>query len=88
MTASGKPTIRGLIELTIGSDHRDWVSLVRPIDLFFLEDLLEDFDASDTLETDAVVVVHFEVNAEAEPDTLHELEGLLNLFIIVVQKSW
>ena len=80
----GEETRRRLVELAKGSDHCLRVSPVGAVDLLFLEYLLEEFDACHALQADAVVVVHFEVDFESEPDALLDSERLFELIATIV----
>ena len=54
-----------------------WVCAVGPKDFLFLEHLLHGFDTCDALEPNASIVVHFELDAQPAPSSLHDLELLL-----------
>lgn len=60
-----------LVILAVCSHDSRRICSVRPINFLVFEHLLQNFYSSDTLEADAVVVVYFEVDSEAEPDSFH-----------------
>ena len=73
----GEESFRLLEPAGVLCDQSVWVCAVCPEHLLILEHLLHGFDACDALEPHASIVMHFELDAQSAPNTLHDCEDLL-----------